>query len=47
MLMLLPKLLPNAIIVAMIFLGRLTNIATVHPITKGILAIKPKEEIQI
>jgi hypothetical protein len=25
----------------MILLGRLTNNATVHPITKGMLAIKP------
>ena len=33
--------LPNAMIAAIILLGRLTNIATVHPITKGMLAINP------
>jgi hypothetical protein len=33
--------LPKAIIVAIIPLGRLTNNATKHPITSGILAINP------
>jgi hypothetical protein len=33
--------LPKAIIAAMILLGRLTNNAIVHPMTKGILAINP------
>ena len=34
--------LPNAIIVAFILFGRLTNSATMQPTTKGILAIKPQ-----
>jgi hypothetical protein len=33
--------LPKAIIAAIIPLGRLTNNATMHPITSGILAINP------
>jgi hypothetical protein len=33
--------LPKAIIAAIILFGRLTNNATIHPITKGILAINP------
>ncbi|HYY51020.1 MAG TPA: hypothetical protein VE643_09120 [Nitrososphaeraceae archaeon] len=33
--------LPKAIIAAIILLGRLTNNAIVHPMTKGILAINP------
>jgi hypothetical protein len=35
--------LPKAIIAAIILLGRLTKIATIHPITKGMLAIKPQK----
>jgi hypothetical protein len=34
--------LPKAIIAAITPLGRLTNNATTHPITSGILAIKPQ-----
>jgi hypothetical protein len=33
--------LPKAIIAAITLFGRLTNNATIHPITRGILAIKP------
>jgi hypothetical protein len=33
--------LPNAIIAAIILLGRLTNNTTIDPITSGTLAIKP------